>query len=452
MKILACIVFAAGCASSQAVNANYSVSLVEDINPGSDSSYPSEFTSYDGDIYFKARHNDYGYELFKLDMTTEKASLVADINEGTASSYPTRFIEYDGKLYFFTVDTSQGIVELRSYDSTTDLISVLDTYKNSYAMLNEISNIVLHENRLYYGANKTETGEELYSYDPSSNKATLIADINPGNESSEISSLISYNGKLYFDADDGVIGRELMVYDDETDSVNLIFDTYPGGSRDGNPRNFTIFNKKLFWSGETTSGSHLFSYDSATETTQEYSGAYSPLTLIEYSGKLYMKASRLDLQGGMFVLDESQNYINPLSAYAIYDQERNPSNFIVFDEKLFLSMEGWEADNDEVFHYDIETDELTMAYDLANGRPGSYPENFFSTSNKLFFSATPNSINNVELYVLTPSGNEGDNESPSNDETNNGKIINSSDKSGGGTLGYGILLLGFLSFRRTKRS
>ena len=85
--------------------------MVQDIWPGSDSSYPSSFIAYQGYVYFRANdgYGNHGYELWRTDGAT--ATLVADINTGTSAnggSYPEYFVILNDALYFKAYQPGYG--------------------------------------------------------------------------------------------------------------------------------------------------------------------------------------------------------------------------------------------------------------------------------------------------------------------------------------------------------
>ncbi|WP_232536114.1 hypothetical protein [Lacipirellula parvula] len=74
------------------------VTLVADIASGFQSSNPSDFTVFDGNLFFTASRSDVGSELFMFDGQT--VSLVKDIRTGRQGSMPSFLFEFDGELYF----------------------------------------------------------------------------------------------------------------------------------------------------------------------------------------------------------------------------------------------------------------------------------------------------------------------------------------------------------------
>ena len=68
----------------------------------------------DGNLYFKAYHTSYGYELWKYNPLTGTTQVV-NIRPGSSSSVPDDLTPYGSKLYFIANDGTHG-AELMSYD------------------------------------------------------------------------------------------------------------------------------------------------------------------------------------------------------------------------------------------------------------------------------------------------------------------------------------------------
>ncbi len=61
-----------------------------------------------------------------------------------------------------------------------------------------LSELTVHDGKLYFTAEDVIHGQELWQYDPQSNVATLIEDFLEGASSSDPENLVSYGGRLYF--------------------------------------------------------------------------------------------------------------------------------------------------------------------------------------------------------------------------------------------------------------
>ncbi len=96
--------------------------MVEDINPGSDSSFPSDMTMVTRIIkdkskkrkskylYFTADDGSHGTEIMFVNLKTKKSKvrINADIIDGPSSSFPRELTNHNQQLYFTAKDSSKG--------------------------------------------------------------------------------------------------------------------------------------------------------------------------------------------------------------------------------------------------------------------------------------------------------------------------------------------------------
>ena len=84
--------------------------LVNDINPGSDDSWPGNFTDVDGRLFFTADDGVNDRELWISDGTEAGTVLVKDLSSHPDGSLriETALVEIDGRLLFNPVDDRWG--------------------------------------------------------------------------------------------------------------------------------------------------------------------------------------------------------------------------------------------------------------------------------------------------------------------------------------------------------
>ena len=216
------------------------VVLVKDINPGVYSSYTSDFTEFNEQLFFSAFDGENGGELWVSDGTTEGTQLLLDINPGGSGSGPSYLIEVNEQLFFFANDGENGN-ELWVSDGTTEGTQLLldinpgvnDSISSSpYNFSNETVFTEVNE-QLFFFANDGENGNELWVSDGTTEGTQLLLDINPGvGDSRSYSFYVAFtefNEQLFFSADDGENGTELWVSDGTTEGTQLLLDIDPGG-------------------------------------------------------------------------------------------------------------------------------------------------------------------------------------------------------------------------------
>jgi ELWxxDGT repeat protein len=260
--------------------------LVLDIYPGEDSygnvssSYPSSLVEFDDKLYFTANNGEVGDELYVSDGTAEGTKLLVDLRSGEDDygniygSDASNLVEFNGKLYFSARDNEKGN-ELFVSDGTaegTEVLVDIHPGENNYGIANGSypSNLVEFNDKLYFSANNGENNTELYVTDGTVNGTQLVADINQGENSSGYSygsfpnNLVEFNDKLYFTANNGETGTELYVSDGTAKGTQFVADInpkldnygYPNGSF---PYNLTVVGDELFFSADNGEiGTELF--------------------------------------------------------------------------------------------------------------------------------------------------------------------------------------------------
>ena len=129
---------------------------------------PKQLTNIDGKLYFSAK-SELGRELWVADGTN--ANLVEDINQGTGSSSPANFTaienQHKGNIetqLFFTADDGERGIELWSLDLAKNSSKpqryddILDGPTSS-----EPRQLINAEQRLYFTADDGESGRELWA-------------------------------------------------------------------------------------------------------------------------------------------------------------------------------------------------------------------------------------------------------------------------------------------------
>ncbi|MBH8578183.1 DUF4347 domain-containing protein [Nostocaceae cyanobacterium CENA369] len=213
--------------------------LVKDINlhdfDDTYRRYPTNLTSVNNTLYFRAYDPTHGFELWKSNGTTAGTVLVKDINPGVVttasgetfpnSSSPQSLTNANGILYFIADDGTHGYELWKSDGTTAGTVLVKDInpgssssfVTNDYYELSLITNV---NGKVYFVANDGIHGRELWKSDGTTAGTVLVKDINLGSDSSDPSDLINVDGTLYFTANDGIQGRELWALD--TNDFNVI--------------------------------------------------------------------------------------------------------------------------------------------------------------------------------------------------------------------------------------
>ena len=158
--------------------------------------------------YFVGFEPHVGYELWKTDGTTDGTTLVADVVPGSQSSWPAELTEVGGTL-FFTVQSGFGGL-WRSDGTRAGTVAVAPDLRYPALQVGELSKL---GGTLLFTASDPDHGWELWKSDGTEAGTVLVKDIAVGTAASSPSGLTEFDGAFFFTADDGVHGRTLWTSD-----------------------------------------------------------------------------------------------------------------------------------------------------------------------------------------------------------------------------------------------
>ncbi len=217
-----------------------------DLN-ASGASNPDDFLQIADTAYFTADDGVHGRELWVTDGTADGTALLKDIQPGSESSSPTELVEFGGQLYFVADDGEHGRELWKSDGTAEGTVLVCDIqpgqgYQYPYGdgPLNSAPHqLTVVDGVLFFAAQTTDNGVELWKSDGTTQGTTLVKDIATGTytnsqgtypSSSNPANLVDVNGTLFFTADDGQHGEELWKSDGTEQGTVLVKDIYTGSS------------------------------------------------------------------------------------------------------------------------------------------------------------------------------------------------------------------------------
>ncbi|PAP76337.1 ELWxxDGT repeat protein [Rubrivirga marina] len=176
-----------------------------------------------------------------------------DLRPGVVGGAPTEFVVFDGALYFTADDSPHGRELWRTDGTVSGTTLVKDI--NSGGDDSRPSEFFAFDGALYFSADDGATGRELWRTDGTAAGTTLVKDINPGPEGSlatrritefVVDRFAALGGALYFAADDGAHGIELWRTDGTETGTVLVKDIRPGPDGSVDPPNRTDFDLTPF--------------------------------------------------------------------------------------------------------------------------------------------------------------------------------------------------------------
>ncbi len=192
-------------------------SLVKDINTGAgeNGSIPQFLSDINGTVYFSARTEDEGREVWKTDGTSGNTVRVTDINPSTGQADPANFTRLNATEFLFSANDGTNGTELwKSNGTTASLVKNINTVAAQGSSPTDLVNL---NGTVYFAANDGANGRELWRTDGTTDGTMMDTELNagPGSSSPELLTLDATNDRIFFVANDGTVGDKLFVLGDE---------------------------------------------------------------------------------------------------------------------------------------------------------------------------------------------------------------------------------------------
>jgi ELWxxDGT repeat protein len=142
--------------------------------------------------------------------------------EGTVAAWPTEMTTIGTHVYFTADGGTPSGRRLWDLDLLTSNVSqVGEGFSQPFGLLNI-------DGTLYFSAQDTAHGRELWRSDGTTAGTSLVQDIQPGSGGSDPLNLTNVHGTLFFTAHDAIHGRELWRASQTSLGAELIGDLVPG--------------------------------------------------------------------------------------------------------------------------------------------------------------------------------------------------------------------------------
>lgn len=353
---------------------------------------PQSFVTMGSYVYFVAESASSGAELYKTDGTAAGTTLVKDIVSGPGSSN-IRSLVVSGSYLYFLASEGSGDQVYRT-DGTGAGTIALTNFSLAPSQLTS------HNNLLYFVADDSVVGEELYYTDGVA--VQLVANLDNQVTSSSPRLLTSVGNFLYFKADSSN-GSGSELYRTDGTIIEMTYDVVPGIAGSSIDFIFNYDGAALFSAYTTEYGRELYVNAPPIQTMladlQVGSGSSNPSSLINYNDEVYFNAYRSDVGYELFrtngielelaadlnegTFNSNINNLNVVSNY-LYFMATNPT----------FGMELYRIDEDG---------EVNLIADLTAGSKASDLVQFIKINNqKLMFFERDLINNKFTLYSLTP--------------------------------------------------
>ncbi len=373
--------------------------MLKDINPGNDGSYPSDFTVINGTLYFTAYSSSSGVELWKTDGTNAGTIMVKEIIAGSVGGFQTSaqfgyntmafsVVWQNGGYFYFIANNFASApggnvndIELWKSDGTdAGTMMVKDIYPGNEA--SGPSGFIDINGTLYFTAYNATSGRELWKSDGSSSGTTLVKDIIAGSvggfstsgqwgyDTHPFGVVWQNGGSFYFTANNyaSAPGQyindvELWKSDGTAGGTVMVKDIYPG-YESSFPQDFTDINNVLYFTAyNATSGRELWKTDGSN------------------AGTVIVKEIIGGSVGG-FNISGQWGY----NSHQFSVVWQNGGSFY-FTANNYASAPGQYINDVELWKSDGTSGGTFMVKDIYTGYESSYPTDFKEINGLLFFTA-----------------------------------------------------------------
>lgn len=374
--------------------------------PGSEGSYPREFTEFQGQLFFEAWDGSYGSELWKSDGTEAGTVLVKDIYPGCRSADPDYFSVVGDQL-FFRASSPQHGYELWVSDGTAvgtrmaaDLAVGTDSYGNPFSSWPQ--DFCDFNGTLFFSAESEGNTRQLWKSDGTeAGTVRLDNDIEGGPQYPNY--LTVAGGTLYFSARSDSKGWELWKCATTSSIPEVVKDIAPG-SNDSYPEWLTVVGDTLYFSA-SNQYSYYWDYrnrevwksdgteDGTVQVTDIASGSASsdPAGMTEMNGELFFRARS---SGYNFELWKADG----MGAYSLVKEihpggsASYPWDLTVVGDKLFFQANDG-SHGTELWVSDGTTDGTTQVADIDPGSNSSDPNYLTALNGYVYFAARDGEMN-----------------------------------------------------------
>ncbi len=428
-----------------------SVTMIQDINPGSSSSITTAYTPttvINDILLFTANDGTHGNEVWTFDGFSTQ--LLKDINVGAGGVDVEEFIHFAGKVFFVVDDGVHGdewwITD--GTESGTQLFMDLNPGEDDGVTFSEHHHqYIIYQTELFFAGADDKNNFELWKTDGTSSGTVLVKNISHDNSSFNVGShpqwFIILNGELLFATRDGlfksdgtgegtILVREDDPFDifgfDPSDLINMgdyalmytyerlwrsdgtYEGTYPVDSfghaivEGDNDRIVKIGDLALFPASDPVHGDEMWVTDGTAEGTHIlkdiYPGTegYAYGTIITYKGIPHFKAEDAETGIELWKSDGTETGTTRVTDIADGDESSFFWPTTIYTDNELIYMGAGRAFRTELWISD-GTASGTFEIDL-NPSGESLPNSMIRYKNFLFFGARSDNSLGFEPHIL----------------------------------------------------
>jgi ELWxxDGT repeat protein len=349
------------------------------------------------------------YTVKKGGVLSEIASLVKDINPGGGNaSFPTsgsQLVNVNGTLYFVANKSGVGWELWKSNGTAAGTVLVKDIVAGSGSSNPaQLTNV---NGTLFFTAETATNGRELWKSNGTAAGTVLVKDIRPGSGYGFYfgltDTLVNMNGTLFFTANNGVNGVELWKSNGTAAGTVMVKDIRPG-ALSSSPALLTNVNGTLFFvANDGVTGPELWKSNGTAAGTQlvkniNPSGGFHITELKAVNGTLFFTA--IDSTNGLELWKSNGTATGTMLVKNINTAtfaSSNPTNLTNVNGTLFFTANNG-VNGVELWKSNGTAVGTVLVKDITPGVNGTSFTNLTSVGSKLFFRG-PGTGASLALWV-----------------------------------------------------
>ena len=201
--------------------------LVQDINPGSAGSSPSNLMELPPWVLLTATDSVHGIGLWRLEPASREITMLKELNKD-GFWFPDDFIKWKNKIYFLMKDTNNEYVLWRTDGTNEGTVSVCPLYPLSTSPELEVKGKAGLDFFFFNATSPSYSHEFLWRSDGTAEGTFPVKASNDGNLNVSSGLWIEYHKILYLNSYDQVKGAELWRSDGTASGTYLLKDINPG--------------------------------------------------------------------------------------------------------------------------------------------------------------------------------------------------------------------------------
>ncbi len=182
-------------------------SLIKDIQPGPSFTTPSNYTLWNGKMYFRADSSQYLSNLWVTDGTAQGTSMIC-LPPPMEVRYVGKVV--NGNLLFIAYNMTAGYELWRTDGTQAGTAMVTDINYGSAWGVWSFSDVII-DNKMYFVADDGDHGNEIWVTDGYS--ASMVYDLNPGAANGYSGIMTNIGNRVFFIGNNGYSGREVFYFD-----------------------------------------------------------------------------------------------------------------------------------------------------------------------------------------------------------------------------------------------